>query len=1021
MSSWSTLKRTGGPVLFCLAVLLSGCGGGSAGGEGDTAAGAPGAGAPRLTAQQFVPPGPSGFVTFESGQVRPLALSADGKELYAVNTPDGRLEIFTVTATSLVHKASVPVGMEPVALAVRNASEVWVVNHLSDSVSIVDVSAAVPRVTGTLLVGDEPRDIVFAGASGALRAFITTAHRGQNSPYSPTALPGNPGEVTTPGIGRADVWVFDAANPQAAAGGKPLTVLTHFTDTPRALTVSRDGRFVYVAGFQTGNQTTVVPEGAVCNGGATAPPCNPGGGPVAPGGMPAPNANTQGVPAPETGLIVKFDAASGQWRDELGRDWSNQVLFNLPDRDVFVIDATSNPPAQTARPFPGVGTILFNMVTNPTSGKIYVSNTEARNEVRFEGTRTQTGNTTVVGHAHEARITVIDPAAVTNPVQPRHLNKHIDYSIVPAPPGTADNSLATPMGMAVSSDGSTLYVAAFGSSKVGVFSTSQLEADTFVPSAASHIAVSGGGPSGLVLDEARNRLYVLTRFDNAVSVVDLASSSEVRHYGLHNPEPASVVAGRPFLYDARLTSSNGEASCAGCHVFADFDSLGWDLGDPEGVVLSNPNPNGPIPASSTTFHPMKGPMTTQSLRGLAAHGPMHWRGDRTAGRNGGDPLDEAGAFKEFNVAFAGLLGRSGPLTTAQMDAFTNFILQVTYPPNPNRPLDNVLTASQQRGSDFFFNNISTAGILTCNACHTIDPANGLFGGSGLMSFEAETQDFKIPHLRNMYQKVGMFGMPLHDGSIAPGDSIATGDQIRGFGFVHDGAVDTLFRFHSTQLFSFPGGDSQRRDVEQFMHAMDSNLRPIVGQQFTLTSTNAATATPRIQLMTAQMDAGNADVVVKGTIGGVQRGWVRLADGSYQSDRAAEASITEGALLALAQTAGQELTFTAVPPGTGVRAGIDRDNDLVLDADDNCPMVANADQADANGDGVGDACPLPCEPDFDNDGDVDGIDAAAFGADFGRLDCGTASCVADFDVDGDVDGQDAAVFAADFGRLDCPIN
>jgi hypothetical protein len=39
------------------------------------------------------------------------------------------------------------------------------------------------------------------------------------------------------------------------------------------------------------------------------------------------------------------------------------------------------PPAS----FVGVGTILFNMVTNPVTGKVYVSNTEARNEVRFEG------------------------------------------------------------------------------------------------------------------------------------------------------------------------------------------------------------------------------------------------------------------------------------------------------------------------------------------------------------------------------------------------------------------------------------------------------------------------------------------------------------------------------------------------------------------------------------------------------------------------------------------------------------
>src|SRR5215475_11853862 len=124
------------------------------------------------------------FVTFESGQVRPLALSPDGTRLFAVNTPDDRLEIFDVTASGLTHRESVPVGLEPVAVAARSNGEVWVVNHLSDSVSIVDVAAAPPHVVRTLLVGDEPRDIVFAG-SGGNRAFITTAHRGQNRPGDP--------------------------------------------------------------------------------------------------------------------------------------------------------------------------------------------------------------------------------------------------------------------------------------------------------------------------------------------------------------------------------------------------------------------------------------------------------------------------------------------------------------------------------------------------------------------------------------------------------------------------------------------------------------------------------------------------------------------------------------------------------------------------------------------------------------------------------------------------------------------
>src|SRR5207253_7701190 len=52
-------------------------------------------------------------------------------------------------------------------------------------------------------------------------------------------------------------------------------------------------------------------------------------------------------------------------------------------------------------------------------------------------------------------------------VSPRHLNKHIDYSMVPSPAGVKDNSLAIPVGMAVTGDGATLYVTAFGSSKIG--------------------------------------------------------------------------------------------------------------------------------------------------------------------------------------------------------------------------------------------------------------------------------------------------------------------------------------------------------------------------------------------------------------------------------------------------------------------------------------------------------------------------------------------------------------------------
>jgi hypothetical protein len=57
------------------------------------------------------------FITFESGHVRPLALSADGSKLYAVNTPNNTLVIYNITPYGISKHAEVSVGLEPVAVA----------------------------------------------------------------------------------------------------------------------------------------------------------------------------------------------------------------------------------------------------------------------------------------------------------------------------------------------------------------------------------------------------------------------------------------------------------------------------------------------------------------------------------------------------------------------------------------------------------------------------------------------------------------------------------------------------------------------------------------------------------------------------------------------------------------------------------------------------------------------------------------------------------------------------------------
>src|ERR1700730_144953 len=391
---------------------------------------------------------PPNFIEFESGHVRPIAMSPSGAQLFAVNTPNDTLEIFNVTPQGLVFQARVPVGLEPVAVAARNNGEVWVVNHLSDSVSVVTL-VGTPHVVRTLLVGDEPRDIVFAGSTG--RAFIPTAHRGQQRTDPSIAGVEGAGDpqMTTPGVPRADVWVFDPANLGHTLGGTPLKIMSFFTDTPRALAVSPDKNTVYVAGFKTGNQTSIVLEPLVCPGFQPNNPCLNSNLSVSPGGNPGPATNFEGKQAPEVALIVKFNNDTRHWEDELHRNWDNAIRFNLPDKDVFAVNA--NTLAQTAS-FAHVGTTLFNMVTNPASGKLYVSNTEAFNQTRFEGPG-KFGGHTVQGHLAETHVTVISGSTV----KPIHLNKHIDYTKLAGTPGfdptAKDHSLAMPLDMAVSSNG----------------------------------------------------------------------------------------------------------------------------------------------------------------------------------------------------------------------------------------------------------------------------------------------------------------------------------------------------------------------------------------------------------------------------------------------------------------------------------------------------------------------------------------------------------------------------------------
>src|SRR5687768_15502482 len=163
------------------------------------------------------------FVNFEGKQTAPIRLSPDGSRLFAVNTPDNRLSVFDVSnPQNPILIAEIPVGVEPVSVNPLNNEEAWVVNEVSDSVSVVSVSRRV--VTDTLYVKDEPADVVFANG----RAFISAARNNQ-------------------------ITVFDISTHTA------VTNIPVFGENPRSMCINSNGTRLYAAFALSGNRTTIIP------------------------------------------------------------------------------------------------------------------------------------------------------------------------------------------------------------------------------------------------------------------------------------------------------------------------------------------------------------------------------------------------------------------------------------------------------------------------------------------------------------------------------------------------------------------------------------------------------------------------------------------------------------------------------------------------------------------------------------------------------------------------------------------
>ncbi|HKQ37587.1 MAG TPA: hypothetical protein VJ063_05875, partial [Verrucomicrobiae bacterium] len=588
---------------------------------------------------------------------------------------------------------------------------------------------------------------------------------------------------------------------------------------------------------------------------------------------------------------------------------TNDIRYVMPDNDIVEIDTST---LTVARYFPRVGTINFALAVRPDNGELFVANTEARNLTHFEPV--------IRGAFVTNRVTRVNPTTglVTS------YDLEAGRSVTNYPNFTDQtNALAQPTAIAFGGSGASFFLTAFGSDRIaqvdansGVV-TKRLDINPAEPGSAANPRAKKG-PRGLAVKPG-STLYVLNRFANSITVVGLPAFSVTREVpvGSFDPTPPVVRAGRGFLFDAKV-SGNGSVSCASCHIDADMDMIAWDLGDPGGQMASNRVTIAPgLPTVTSSFHPMKGPMVTQTLRGLRGLDPLHWRGDRTN-------------FLHFNGAFDSLLGGT-ILSAADIQAYRDYINTVVFQPNPNQNLDRTLPATFKNGNPRAgFTNFTvdqyTSG-LSCNTCHALPTgtARAIIPASALQ----ESQDFKIPHLRNIYQKM----------NFNPGTNV---QSIGGFGIVHDGIDPNLFVFISRPVFqNFRNNATIKNNIEAFVLCLDTGMAPAIGYSRTLTlaNVNSTRAVNDWNLLEAQANVlTNIELVVKGTIDGTFRGLLyQPSQNLYRLDSTNSPPLTR-AQLRNKVLAGDTVTLMGVPPGTGSRMAIDRNANSILDADEPAPTL-----------------------------------------------------------------------------------
>jgi DNA-binding beta-propeller fold protein YncE len=545
-------------------------------------------------------------------------------------------------------------------------------------------------------------------------------------------------------------------------------------EEPRALALSPDGAHVYVAAFESGNRSTIL-AGSVVDPLISFPP-NAVSDPEGPyqGRNPPPNAGEQFKPAlrkglpepPATSLIVQ-QHADGRWLDDNAGDWTELVSGKLAARSGRVPgwtlldhDIARLSIADGSLSYVG-GLMNVNMaLTMRSDGVLSVVGSDAHNVRRFEP---------------NLRNDFVDFLAVQ--LAPDDTLQH--HNLNPQLPAVLTTATSAVRSLGFADPRAVLFVDTLKRGfAVGQGSNSLIELDWSGqrrnPKRQLRLPA---GPTALVWHPQAQRLYVYSRFSPALSVINPKTLRQLHSVALDDPMPPRLRAGQALLFDSQAGSATGHLACASCHAEKCAD-----------------------------WHPMKGPMLTQSLFDVVGKEPHHWRGERSG-------LD---AFAHTFVALQGL--PKAP-DAQQIAALREYLAALRLPPNPFRDVHNRLpqeldlAAITGLGTDWsgaplgkgdaqrglkLFTIEARAEPFRCASCHTLPSGAGSnrvtsSGGKplpasasgdqhlGISSLTGLSQvSLRIPALTQLYDRIGF------QTKVTP--------SLNGFGFGHDGSMPTLPEF-----------------------------------------------------------------------------------------------------------------------------------------------------------------------------------------------------------------------------------